>query len=82
MAVAGVVVCGAAAGQGGRRVNRLEGTRGGPRLQPYVSQAATLCIPGCNPMYPVSTGLRVRVAYGHVDPLPLHRALRVSRIPE
>ena len=21
-----------------------------PRLQPYVSQAATLCIPGCNPM--------------------------------
>ena len=21
-------------------------------LQPYVSQAATLCIPGCNPMYP------------------------------
>ena len=23
-----------------------------PRLQPYVSQAATLCIPGCNPMSP------------------------------
>ena len=23
-----------------------------PRLQPYVSQAATLCIAGCNPMYP------------------------------
>ena len=21
-------------------------------LQPYVSQAAALCIPGCNPMYP------------------------------
>ena len=21
-----------------------------PRLQPYVSEAATLCIPGCNPM--------------------------------
>ena len=22
------------------------------RLQPYVSQAATVCIPGCNRMYP------------------------------
>ena len=22
-----------------------------PRLQPNVSQAATLCLPGCNPMY-------------------------------
>ena len=22
------------------------------RLQPYVSRAATVCIPGCNPMYP------------------------------
>jgi hypothetical protein len=35
-----------------------------PRLQPYVSQAATLCSPGCNPMYPVSTGLRVLLS-GH-----------------
>ena len=23
-----------------------------PRLQPYVPQAATLCILSCNPMYP------------------------------
>ena len=23
-----------------------------PKLQPYASQAATLCTPGCNPMYP------------------------------
>ena len=22
-----------------------------PRLQPYVSQATTVCFPGCNPMY-------------------------------
>ena len=29
-----------------------------PRLQPYASQAATLCIPGCNPM----SNLRTRIA--------------------
>ena len=58
---------GAAAGVGGRCVNLREGTRAcpsTPRLQPYVSQAATLCIPGCNPMSPVSTGLRVHDRLG------------------
>ena len=51
-----------------------------PRLQPYVSQAATLCIPGCNPMYPrlqpYASQARGRVSDGHdaaVAPVALPR---------
>ena len=37
---------------GVRSRGRPARSRRSGRLQPYVSQAATLCIPGCNPMYP------------------------------
>ena len=36
-----------------------------PGLQPYVSRAATLCIPGCNPMYPACAAARKSHACSH-----------------
>ena len=47
----GVGVRGRGRGRGRVRVSALAHAAE-PRLQPYVSQAATLCLPGCNPMYP------------------------------